>query len=167
MVAHTICLDLPSPDATSRFAQAIAARLVPGDVILLEGPIGAGKTHFARALIHARQAADGAPPEDVPSPTFTLVQTYETPTTEIWHADLYRLTHPDEVEELGLADAFDTAICLVEWPDRLWSLAPAGALTLSFRSGETPESRLVHASAKTPRWQALLESIKAEFGHVR
>lgn len=162
MTARITCLDLPSPDATARFAQAIAARLMPGDVILLEGPIGAGKTHFARALIHARQAADGAPPEDVPSPTFTLVQTYETPTTEIWHADLYRLTHPDEVVELGLTDAFDSAICLVEWPDRLGSLAPSGALTLSFRTGKTAESRLVRAAATTQRWQALLVSIQTE-----
>jgi len=72
-------------------------------------------------------------PEDVPSPTFTLVQIYDTSAGEIWHADLYRLSSPEEAEELGLRDAFETAICLIEWPDRLGSISPtAGALTLVF-----------------------------------
>ena len=68
--------------------------------------------------------------EDVPSPTFTLVQVYQDAGVEIWHADLYRLTHPDEVWELGLDQAFETAICLVEWPDRLGNHRPEGALTI-------------------------------------
>lgn len=134
-------LTFASPDATAGFARALAPQLGRGDVILLEGPIGSGKTHFARALIQARLAADGAPVEDVPSPTFTLVQTYDTGIIEIWHADLYRLTHPDEVEELGLTQAFDEAICLVEWPDRLNGLAPASALVLKFSQGDEPETR--------------------------
>jgi N-acetylmuramate 1-kinase len=100
--------------ATSRLARILAPLLQGGDAVLLEGPIGAGKTHFARALIRARLGRE----EDVPSPTFTIVQTYEAE-VDIWHADLYRLTHPDEARELGLEDAFETAICLVEWPDRL------------------------------------------------
>jgi len=140
-------LTFSSPDATARFAGALARQLGPGDVILLDGPIGSGKTHFARSFIQARLAADGAPLEDVPSPTFTLVQTYDTGTIEIWHADLYRLTHPDEVEELGLADAFDNAICLVEWPDRLSDLAPDNALLLSFSQGEAPQTRHVDITA--------------------
>ncbi len=156
---------LSSPEATARFAGALAPPLAPGDVILLDGPIGAGKTHFARALIHARQSADGAPVEDVPSPTFTLVQTYETPTVEIWHADLYRLTHPDDVEELGLTDAFDTAICLVEWPDRLGSLAPPGALTLAFTPGRTDNERIVEASATDPRWGVIFDPVQGGFAH--
>ncbi len=134
-----------SPDETARFAATLAGVLTPGDVLLLEGQIGGGKTHFARALIQARLEADGAPFEDVPSPTFTLVQTYDTGRVEIWHADLYRLSHVDEVEELGLADAFDDAICLVEWPDRLGELAPPRALRLAFASGEEPETRRVAA----------------------
>ncbi len=156
------CFALPSPDATARFAERLAPCLAPGDVILLEGAIGAGKTHFARALIHARQFAAGLPLEDVPSPTFTLVQTYETPAAEIWHADLYRLTHPDEIEELGLTDAFDTAICLVEWPDRLGSLTPPGALTLTFLAGADDEERTVCAITDNARWLALLDPIAAE-----
>jgi tRNA threonylcarbamoyladenosine biosynthesis protein TsaE len=94
--------------------------------VLMEGPVGAGKSHIARAAIHARAGET----TEVPSPTFTLVQTYDTPGAEIWHADLYRLTDPSEVEELGLADAMETAIVLIEWPDRLGALRPRGAITL-------------------------------------
>ena len=84
-----------------------------GDVLLLEGPIGAGKTAFARALIAARLAAAGAPAEDIPSPTFTLVQTYLAGPLEIWHADLYRLSHPDEAAELGLEHPVDRPLDLL------------------------------------------------------
>lgn len=122
-------LTIPLADevATDRLASWLAARLQAGDCVLLDGPIGAGKSHLARALIRARLGRF----EDVPSPTFTLVQVYEADGVEIWHADLYRLSHPDEVRELGLADAFAKAICLVEWPDRMGALAPPGALRLS------------------------------------
>ena len=138
MTAPFLHATFSSPEDTARFAAALAPGLRAGDVLLLEGQIGGGKTHFARALIQARLAADGAPVEDVPSPTFTLVQTYDGRGGEIWHADLYRLTSPDEVIELGLEEAFETAICLVEWPDRLGDLAPPDALTLQFSpDGET------------------------------
>ncbi len=126
-----LSLFLPDDEATARLGRWLADRLCPGDTVLLSGPVGAGKTHLARALIH--QATGSL--QDVPSPSFTLVQTYDTPGCEIWHADLYRLTQPDEVTELGLDDAFGRAICLVEWPDRLGPLTPQGALhlTLSHR----------------------------------
>ncbi|MEH6776263.1 MAG: tRNA (adenosine(37)-N6)-threonylcarbamoyltransferase complex ATPase subunit type 1 TsaE [Cereibacter changlensis] len=125
-----LSLSLASEEETARLGAVLATLLRPGDTVLLEGPIGAGKTHLARALIQTRLGHA----EDVPSPTFTLVQTYETPETEIWHADLYRLTHPDEALELGLEAAFDTAICLVEWPDRLGAQAPQDALRLTLRA---------------------------------
>ncbi|RYI01622.1 MAG: tRNA (adenosine(37)-N6)-threonylcarbamoyltransferase complex ATPase subunit type 1 TsaE [Acetobacteraceae bacterium] len=124
--AAPTCLDLPDADATEALGVRLAAQAAAGDVILLEGPIGAGKSCLARAFIRARLGRD----EEVPSPTFTLVQVYEADGVEIWHADLYRLTHPDEVWELGLDDAFRTAICLVEWPDRLGAHVPVGALRL-------------------------------------
>lgn len=148
-----------SPEDTAAFARALAPGLRAGDVLLLEGQIGGGKTHFARALIQARLLADGAPVEDVPSPTFTLVQTYDTGQVEIWHADLYRLTHPDEVEELGLVDAFSDAICLVEWPDRLGDLAPDGALVLSFAPGEGADTRVVEARSEAPEWAERLGAL--------
>ncbi|MBI1417238.1 MAG: tRNA (adenosine(37)-N6)-threonylcarbamoyltransferase complex ATPase subunit type 1 TsaE [Limimaricola sp.] len=114
--------------AMAALARQIAPRLKPGDCLLLDGPIGAGKTAFARALIRARLGRD----EDVPSPTFTLVQTYDDGTTEIWHCDLYRLTDVTELAELGLETALDSAICLIEWPDRMGTMAPQDALSLQF-----------------------------------
>jgi tRNA threonylcarbamoyladenosine biosynthesis protein TsaE len=137
-----------TPDRTCAFAQTLAPRLVAGDVLLLAGGVGAGKTHFARCLIRARLPL----PEDVPSPTYTLVQSYPWPDCEIWHADLYRLDDPAEVVELGLAEAFETAICVVEWPDRLGDLAPEKALTLEFAPGSADETRHLTLSWSDPRW---------------
>lgn len=123
---------LPSEEDTADLGRWLAPRLVAGDCVLLEGPIGAGKSHLARALIRARLGRM----EDIPSPTFTLVQTYQAD-VEIWHADLYRLSHPDEVAELGLEDAFSDAICLIEWPDRLGRLTPVNAIRITLMaSGE-------------------------------
>ena len=100
-----ITLVLSGPEETDRLARWFAPRLGPGDAILLEGQIGAGKTHFARSLIRARLAEEGVD-EHVPSPTFTLVQLYQAGSVGIVHADLYRLSSPDEVHELGLSDAW-------------------------------------------------------------
>jgi tRNA threonylcarbamoyladenosine biosynthesis protein TsaE len=128
----------PAPIALATEAEtaALAARIAPvlqaGDTLLLSGPIGAGKSAFARALIRTRLHD---PLAEVPSPTFTLVQTYDAGDTDIWHTDLYRLHGPDEALELGLDLAFDTAICLVEWPDRLGAMTPQDALHLAFMAG--------------------------------
>lgn len=153
-------IDLPGEAATLRLAQAMAPLLSAGDTILLEGPIGAGKTFFARALIGALLARAGAPDEDVPSPTFTLVQTYSAGPIEVWHADLYRLSHPAEAEELGLTDAFGAALVLVEWPDRLGALAPPEALTVTLSAGSGDEDRratLSGGGAWTARLRPLTE----------
>ena len=123
---------LSGDEGTARFAAVLAAHLRAGDTLLLEGPVGAGKTAFSRALIQHLLREDGLPVEDVPSPTFTLVQTYAAQRFDIWHADLYRLTQPEEVLELGLAEAFDTALCLIEWPDRLGRDLPETAAVLRF-----------------------------------
>ncbi|SMR82569.1 tRNA threonylcarbamoyladenosine biosynthesis protein TsaE [Aliiroseovarius halocynthiae] len=160
-MTHSFHLDLafPTPDHTTAFAAALADQLAPGDVILLSGGIGAGKTHFARSVIQHRLAAQGRA-EDVPSPTFTLVQTYDDPVCEIWHSDLYRLTHPDEVEELGLIDAFDTAICLVEWPDRLGALTPQNAVHIEFSAdaaSDNPDLRNAQISGQADRWETRIQ----------
>lgn len=150
----TRTLRLPSPDATCQLAQALGSRLAAGDVILLSGPVGAGKSHFARCLIRALLLE----PEDIPSPTFTLVQTYDTRAGELWHADLYRLTDGGEVEELGLAEAFETAISLVEWPDRLPD-PPAHALSLTLAATDDPDARHATLNWTDPRWSARLEGL--------
>jgi tRNA threonylcarbamoyladenosine biosynthesis protein TsaE len=113
----------------SRFGAALGLALRPGDTMLLQGPVGAGKSHVARAAIRALCGAG----TEVPSPTFTLVQVYDGPDCDIWHADLYRLTDPDEVVELGLVEAMEGAIVLVEWPDRLGPYVPDGAMRLELQ----------------------------------
>ena len=127
----TLHIPLPGPEDTSNLGARLASHLRPGDCVLLSGGLGAGKTHFARALIQKR-LADNNLFEEVPSPTYTLVQMYDDSTCEIWHADLYRLSGPDELIELGLEEALETAITLIEWPDRLGDLQPATALHLTF-----------------------------------
>ncbi|MFN3970063.1 MAG: tRNA (adenosine(37)-N6)-threonylcarbamoyltransferase complex ATPase subunit type 1 TsaE [Gemmobacter sp.] len=119
-----LALALPDAAATDRLGLVLARVAGPGDTLLLEGPIGAGKTHLARALIRARLGLA----TEVPSPTFTLVQTYGDGAGAIWHADLYRLGHPDEARELGLDEAFDRALCLIEWPERMRGHLPPDAL---------------------------------------
>lgn len=117
--------------ATEALARRLAPFLRAGDVVALEGPLGAGKTAFARALIRAFM-----PGEEVPSPTFTLVQTYEGPDVAIVHMDLYRLESGRDVWELGWDDAREEAIVLVEWPDRLGpELTPRDRLEMRFEMG--------------------------------
>lgn len=115
--------------ATEQLAKKISMLCKPGDTIALVGDIGSGKTTFARAFIRCFLGSE----IDVPSPTFTIVQIYGDPPNEIWHCDLYRLTDPDEAIELGLEEAFENCIVLVEWPDRLGSILPPNALRLSLK----------------------------------
>lgn len=110
---------------TEAVARAFAARLEPGDVLLIDGPLGAGKTAFVRGLA----AGLGAPPEAVSSPTFTLIQEYEGGRMRLHHADLYRLTAV-EAADLGLAATGEDGVLAVEWPDR-WLTPPSGAVRVS------------------------------------
>ncbi len=148
MTARRLTIPLPDPEATAALGRTLAPRLHAGDVLLLSGGIGAGKTHFARALIQTLQEN----PEDVPSPTFTLVQEYDTAAGPLVHADLYRLSGPEGVDELGLWDTFDTAICLIEWPDRLGTEAPADALYLDFALANDGTAREVTLHWQDARW---------------
>ena len=119
---------LADATVTDAFGRWMAPVLTAGSVILLSGGIGAGKTQFARAVVRARLG----PQTEVPSPTFTLVQPYDDRGLAILHADLYRLTHPDEVQELGLDEAAQRGIVLIEWPDRLAPDHYPDALHLTF-----------------------------------
>jgi len=132
MLTDPLILHLPDLAATEALA-ARAARLArAGDALLLEGPLGAGKSAFARAFL---RAAAGDAALEVPSPSFTLVQAYALPAGPAHHFDLYRLSGPDELEELGWEEARD-GIVLVEWPQRLEHLAPPDALRLRLTPGE-------------------------------
>jgi len=130
--------------ATRRLAERVAAAARPGDVIALSGPLGVGKTEFARAFIRALARRHGkAPPDEVPSPTFTLVQTYDLGAVAVWHFDLYRLERPDDAAELGLDEALADGIALIEWPERLGGMLPRGRLdiALSYAGPGKPQAR--------------------------
>jgi len=114
-------LPLADETATAELGATLAARLKPGDVVGLKGELGAGKTTLARAIL---RAATDDPALIVPSPTFTLVEVYETPHGTYWHFDLYRLETPEQVFELGWEEARAEGIVLLEWPERLGSLLP-------------------------------------------
>lgn len=118
-------------DAASTLAlgRRLGARLEAGDVICLSGELGAGKTTLARGAIEAWTGRE----EEAPSPTYTLVQTYEGEKGELWHVDLYRLKQPDDAWELGLEDAFASAACLIEWPERLEGQLPRDRLDIALR----------------------------------
>jgi tRNA threonylcarbamoyladenosine biosynthesis protein TsaE len=125
-------------------AAGLAARSVPGDVIALYGDLGAGKTTFARAFIRSRPGGEAV--GDVPSPTFTLVQTYDLPGGTVWHFDLYRLESPDEVWELGLEEALAGGISLIEWPERMGALLPHRRTEVHLSFSDMPDRRHVTLS---------------------
>ena len=127
MAQPVLTLDLPDEAATAALGVRLAGACRPGDVIALSGDLGAGKSTLARALIRHLAGAG----IDVPSPTFTLVQTYDSPKGPIWHFDLYRLKDPDEIFELGWDDARSGGILLVEWPERLGHHLPKTVLTIA------------------------------------
>ena len=154
MPDRSLTLLLSSPDRTAEFARKLANTLTQGDVVLLSGPVGAGKSHFCRSLIGEILTL----PEDIPSPTFTLVQTYDTTAGSLWHSDLYRISSPYEIEELGLTEAFDKAICLVEWPDRLGSLAPDNALSITLSYGDSDTARVLDADWSDEKWSKRVEA---------
>ncbi|MGA0605736.1 tRNA (adenosine(37)-N6)-threonylcarbamoyltransferase complex ATPase subunit type 1 TsaE [Phenylobacterium sp. VNQ135] len=118
--------------ATARLGAAIAAELKTGEAVCLTGPLGAGKSTLARALVRALTT----PTEDVPSPTFTLVQFYEGPRLKVAHFDLYRLSNPDEAYEIGLDEALDEGAAVVEWPERLEGRLPADRLDVEIAPSE-------------------------------
>lgn len=131
-----------SEEETINLAQNLAGQIGPGEVILLQGNLGSGKTVFARALI---RALTGIKDLEVPSPTFTLVQTYESLLGPLWHFDLYRLKNPEEIYELGWEEALAGGIILLEWPERLGGILPLSRLDIRFQPVENePDSRHIH-----------------------
>jgi N-acetylmuramate 1-kinase len=127
--ASSFTVALADEQATQALMRDVAALIEPGDLITLSGDLGAGKTTFARALIRYLAADDTI---EVPSPTFTLMQNYELPRFALVHADLYRLSGPAELAELGFDDVTERGVVLLEWPDRAGSLLPADRLGIAF-----------------------------------
>ena len=143
---------LPDPAATLAFGRRLGAALALGDVVCLSGNLGAGKTTLARGAIEAWTGQA----EEAPSPTYTLVQTYEGAKGELWHVDLYRLKRPDDAWELGLEDAFFNAACLIEWPERLEHQLPADRLDIALQpDGEGRTAALIAHGA----WRTRLATI--------
>ena len=169
-----ITIELADEAATARLAIKLAAAARPNDVLSLIGDLGAGKTVFARAFINAR--ADTA--QDVPSPTFTLVQTYQFTDTDspggdldgpgggipVYHFDLFRIEDAGEIDELGMEEAFAGGISLIEWPERLNGLLPVDRLDVTLTQGKgAGERRCVltgHGS-----WAARLSALDMALGH--
>jgi tRNA threonylcarbamoyl adenosine modification protein YjeE len=149
--AREIALD--GMAATVALGARIAAGLGVGDAVALEGDLGAGKTTLARAILRGLGVT-----EDVPSPTFTLVQQYETPRLVVRHYDFYRIEAPDELNELGLDEALDEGAVLIEWPERAPHRIPADALHV--RLSVTGERGRLAKIAGPARWH---ERLKAEY----
>ncbi|MGH7053166.1 MAG: tRNA (adenosine(37)-N6)-threonylcarbamoyltransferase complex ATPase subunit type 1 TsaE [Stellaceae bacterium] len=149
-------IDLPDEAATAALAARLARCARAGDVIALRGDLGAGKTTFARAFIRALGGH-----EEVPSPTFTLVQLYELEAATIWHFDLYRLQAPEEAWELGIEEALATGIVLIEWPERLGPLLPEHRLDITLAFDDRAAARCAVLAAG-PGWAARLGGSAAD-----
>ena len=144
-------IDVFDETGTGRVAAAVAALAVASDVITLAGDLGAGKTAFARGFLRARGVTG-----EVPSPTFTLVQLYETQGSLIYHFDLYRLARAEDAFELGIEEAFADGISLIEWPERLGPFLPAARLDIALGFGTTESARSI-ALTPSDAWSARLE----------
>lgn len=144
-----------SADATAALASAVAGLLRGGDLVVLCGDLGAGKTVFSKAVGAALGVTDA-----MTSPTFTLVRSYEG-RVRVHHLDVYRLDEPDEVTDLGLAELLDdAAVTLIEWGDRLRGLLPADSLEVRLDLGEGDDERLVHFSPSGRSWAARLVALE-------
>jgi len=153
-----VTLALPDLAATARLGAALSRRLTVGDVVALHGDLGAGKTELARAIIRAA-TGDGA--LIVPSPTFTLAETYDTSLGPVWHFDLYRLDSPEQVWELGFEEALTSGISLIEWPERIGALLPVERLdaTLTIVGEEARAATLAAGESWVDRLAGLTREV--------
>ena len=153
--------DFETQDQTEAHAAAVARVLDTPCVFALCGPLGAGKTTWVRAFLRALGHAGV-----VPSPTYTLVEPYETGGMKVWHVDLYRLQDPLELEALGVRELLDgSAVMLVEWPERWPEINARSDVRLHLRHGEVESARRLEVDAMSERGQELLKSV--EFGELR
>ena len=152
----SLALALHDLSATRAFAAALSRFIVPGRVFCLSGPLGAGKSEVARAMI----TASCGPQDDIPSPTFTLVQPYQASGGfEVWHMDLYRLETAEQVLALGVEEAFFECCCLIEWSDKITDLLPSDQVRIDLAMGPDDGSRVVAVAASSD----LLNMFKQDF----
>jgi tRNA threonylcarbamoyladenosine biosynthesis protein TsaE len=149
-------ISLATEADTQALGRDLAALLRPGDCVCLKGDLGAGKTTLARAIIQERAGAD----VEAPSPTFTLVQTYETEGAAIWHMDLYRLKRPEEIYELGFEEALDEGVLLIEWPEKAAGLLPAVKLEVHLQIDHKKSARSARFSGDLT-WRQRLDAENA------
>lgn len=144
-------IPLADDRATRDFGEKLAKLLGAGDVVCLRGDLGAGKTSLARGAIEALCEVS-----EVPSPTYTLVQTYTAPKFDIWHFDLYRLERAEDVWELGIEEALDEGVCLIEWPERIESLLSGAELNIDIAFEGTGRTATISGNAD---WQERLREL--------
>jgi len=159
-MAHRIII--PDLNTLEILAASIALEACRGDLIALQGPLGAGKTEFVRRFLSAQAHRVGvSPPREVPSPTFTLCQTYQIGAEDYWHYDLYRINTYNECIELGFEDALEEGVVLVEWPDRLGPLLPNNRLVIDLSI--SAEEYRVASITGYGSWEAKTSSFVAQF----
>ncbi|WP_135080813.1 tRNA (adenosine(37)-N6)-threonylcarbamoyltransferase complex ATPase subunit type 1 TsaE [Terasakiella sp. SH-1] len=142
-------IEIQDQSQTEALAHKLAYMAMPGDVIALHGNLGVGKSVFARAFIRALTSVD----EEVPSPTFTLVQIYEAEVAELYHFDMYRLDSPDDCLELGVEEAFMDGVSLVEWPDKIGNYLPWDCLNIELSHIEGNENARAFQILSAGRWE--------------
>lgn len=149
-------IEIKNQTETNQIAQRLAQIARPGDVIALHGDLGVGKSVFSRAFIRALTSPD----EEVPSPTFTLVQIYDTARGELYHFDMYRLDAPEDGLELGTEEAFADGISLIEWPSKLGLYLPWDCLNIHISHNEADETARYFELSSQGRWIDRLKEIK-------
>jgi tRNA threonylcarbamoyladenosine biosynthesis protein TsaE len=142
---------------TANFVNYLSPLLKSGDALLLSGDVGSGKTFLARRIIQKRLVLAQVAVEDIPSPTFTIVQIYDSVLPSIFHVDLYRLSDPNEIIELGLDEALESSICLIEWPDRLGPYMPNRYISIDIQQSESNlDERIIIMETYGSGWEHII-----------
>jgi tRNA threonylcarbamoyl adenosine modification protein YjeE len=157
---------LAGAEATSAFGQSLGRFLEAGDILALGGGLGAGKSTLARGIINQCHRDLGLSLADIPSPTFTLVQSYPWPSAgdpgrEIWHIDLWRVDRSHELAELGFEEAIGRHAMIIEWPERLGGGLPSNALQITLTSVDEGAARNISIVASGQDWQTRLSAMVA------
>ena len=144
-----------------RLARILAPTLPLTGVLLINGIMGSGKTFLCRHLIQAKQENEKKHVEDIPSPTFTLIQTYNFESAEIWHCDFYRIKTANELLELGLEEGFESSLCLIEWPKGLENLEIFDVAYLEIKTGPNTSERELIFYSESEKWNAFAKKFES------